>query len=277
MGISQVLTNVIKSNQGSIPEVPVRKNRAARTANTATRSDPSLTIGNIISAMPQAPRHSMLLGRCADGLPFLLTLRDPALGSILISGDQDCGKTHQLQVMADSAIRLNAPHELQVAILTHHPEEWVLFQTDQRRKRYLQEISAWYNGRADHLIRELTELAEARQAGASMRTALLFILDDINFIENLSYEAQVNLHWLLAYGPQSGIWPLATLKACYAPDFRYWIETFRTHIIGKIASKLISKSVTRQPNCQAHHLEPGLFRVWTGKGWSTYNLPLLGD
>ena len=277
MGISQVFSNVIKSYQSTMPAIRIRKNPASRTIHAALPRQNAVTLGKIIATMASAPRHSLLLGCCPDGLPFLLTLRDPALGSILVSGDKDCGKTHQLQVMADSAIRMNAPRALQIAVLTSHPDEWVLFQQDPQRKKHLQEISAWYGNRAEELIKELTELTEARREGASADTAVLLMMDDFNFIEDLSYEAQVNLHWLLSYGSQSGIWPIAAIKSCYAPVFPYWIEIFRTHIIGKTESKASNNGLTQQSCSQVHQLEPGFFRVWTGKHWFTYNLPLLGD
>ena len=277
MGVSQVFSNTFKSSQRSIPRIGVSKKRSKGVSNATFSQPASLTTGQIISAMPPVPDQSIMLGRCADGLPFLLTLRDPALGAILISGDKGCGKTHQLQVIADTAIRLNAPHELQIAILTAHPEEWVLFQKDQNRNKYLQEICAWYDDRVEVLIKELTELAEARREGSPKDTAVLLIVDDLNFIENLGFEAQINLHWLLAYGTPVGIWPIGTLKACYAPDFHYWIETFRTLIIGSIESKLTGETLTNHLNAQAHHLDPGSFQVWTGKHWFAFALPLLGN
>jgi hypothetical protein len=237
----------------------------------------SLTVGKLLSAVKPVPQHSLLLGQCKDGLPFLMQLVDPEIGAILISGDTACGKTHQLQVLVDSAMRLNAPHDLQISILTHKTNEWRLFWDRTQQEKYLFQIKAWYEPGAEALIEGLVTLAEARRDGQRVGTSILLVLDDFNFVEELSYSAQVNLHWLLAYGAQSGIWIAAAIKSTYAESFRYWIDGFRTRILGSTKSITNLVILSNEKSSHAENLEPGFFQVWTGANWLSYRLPLLGD
>lgn len=230
-----------------------------------------------MSSFDTAPARSILLGQCADELPFLIELKEPDIGSILIGGSAGCGKTHQLQVMVESALKANEPHDFQVTILTLKTNEWDYLKREPQSGRYLRGVYAWCDKRAEQVIEELTMLAEARREGQRQGPSVLFILDDIQFVETMSYEAQVNLHWLLAYGAQSGIWVVGTINAKQARDFRYWIETFRTKIIGSLQSKKHATSFALKSFPQGNTVEPGMFSVWTGDDWLVYRLPLLGN
>jgi hypothetical protein len=199
------------------------------------------------------------------------------MGSILVSSDIGCGKTHQLQVMVDSAVRMNAPSSLQFGVLTLKPGEWQPWQSEPQRMKHLQGIYAWYDPWAESFIQTLVDLAEARRDGERLGADVLLILDDLTFIEELSYEAQVNLHWLLEYGAHSGVWPIAGVNAHQTENFRYWIDAFRTRLIGRVTRDAITKILAMRSNPAATELEPGMFSVWAGTDWRTYRLPLLGD
>jgi hypothetical protein len=199
------------------------------------------------------------------------------MGSILVSCDKGCGKTHQLQVMVDSAVRLNPPSSLQFGVLTLKPGEWQSWQSEPQRMKHLQGIYAWYDPWAESFIQTLVDLAEARRDGRRLGADVLIILDDLNFIEELSYEAQVNLYWLLEYGAQSGVWPIAAVNAHQAANFQYWVDTFRTRVIGRVTSEAHTKILALRSNPAVTDLEPGMFSVWAGADWFTYRLPLLGD
>jgi hypothetical protein len=237
----------------------------------------SSTVGSLLRTIQPGSSRSLLLGQCDDGRPFLVELEDPEMGAILVSCDKGCGKTHQLQVMVDSALRLNAPSGLQFGVLTFKPGEWQAWQSEPQRMKYLQGIYAWYDPWAEGFIRTLVDLAEARRDGGRSGADVLLILDDLNFIEELSCEAQVNLRWLLEYGAHSGVWVLAGINSHQAADFRYWVDTFRTRVIGKITSEANTEILALRSNPAAAELAPGRFTVWAEKDWRTYRLPLLGD
>jgi len=277
MTSSNVFVNTNRSVYQRLPQILRRTRRDIFISPKVKGSTNAVTVGKLVSTLEPVPNRSILLGECKDGLPFLMQLVDPVMGAILVGGDTGCGKTHQLQVMVDSAMRLNPPHELQVSILTHKPDEWRSFWGKKRQEKYLYQLKAWYEPSAEDLIEGLLCLAEARREGKQQGVSILFILDDFNFVEDLSYAAQVKLHWLLTYGAQSGIWIAAGIKANYATKFRYWIDNFRTRIIGMTA---VSDAVEILANRRDHvevSLNHGFFKIWTGSDWLTYHLPLLGD
>lgn len=236
----------------------------------------STTVGSLLSYIQPYPRRSMLLGQCDDKLPFLIELGDPELGAILVSCEKGAGKTHQLQVMVDSAALLNTPSQLQIAILTFKPEEWQTWQASPKQKKHLQGVFAWYDPWAESMLQSLVDLAEARREDQSLGADVLLILDDLNFVEDLSCEAQVNLHWLLEYGSQSGIWLVGTINAHQAKDFRYWVDPFRTRIIGQVKLLENHEILAMQQGPGTNKFEPAMFRAWLGNTWCTYRLPLLG-
>lgn len=277
MTSSNVLVPTNKSIYQRLPQLLNRTRRDVFISPRVKQSTEVATVGKLLSSISPVPGHSMLLGECNDGLPFLIQLADPAMGAILIGGDPGCGKTHQLQVMVDSAIRLNPPHDLQISILTHNPNEWRSFWHQKRQEQYLYQLKPWYDPGSEDLIEGLLHLAEARREGEPQGASILFILDDFNFVEDLSYAAQVNLHWLLAYGAQSGIWIAAGIKASYAPKFRYWIDNFRTRIIGAAVNTEESEILLARSDFSAEGQKPGFFNIWTGSHWLNYHLPLLGD
>jgi len=276
MSTTNLFVTGTKSYQGWLPGLIRRKHRASTPAGRMRNLKDVITVGKLLSTNP-VPSKTLLLGSCPDGLPLLMTLADPEVGAILIGGDRGCGKTHQIQVMIDSACRTHQPDELQIAILTHKPDEWDGFLRDDRRVEYIQSCQAWYDHRADLTIQSLTELAESRREGQTNTPVEFFVLDDFNFVEELSYEAQVNLRWLLAYGPQSNIWLVAAINSGLAAGFRYWLEPFRTRIIGRVRTKRHLPYLTLHDSTKMKVLESGVFRAWTDLEWMTYRIPLLGN
>ncbi len=277
MGTPNLFASALNSYRQMLPEILAKKEN--RTAVTSQRSltDRGESIDTLLDRITPMPVHAVLLGQCTDGLPFLMDLTDPQIGAILISCDIGCGKTQQTKVMVESAVRMNTPRELQVCVISLNPQEWESFEKDPERTKYFQGVYAWYEGKAESTIEYLTNLADDRRCGRRQGADVLFVLDDLNFVEELSYEAQVNLHWLLEYGAQSGVWPVATINPDQAAGFRYWLETFRTCIIGRIPSPRIAEDISRYQGVLANDLEPGEFRVWVGREWLTYSLPSLMD
>jgi hypothetical protein len=277
MGLSNLFVNMTKAYQQSPPELVPRKLSQPLAWVESSLFGEVITVGKLLSSIQPVPSDSVLLGQCSDGLPFLLELVDPDVGAILIGCDAGCGKTHQLQVMVDSARRVKSPQQLKISILTHDPREWVYLQQDNQQINYVEGIHAWYDVQAEQLIQKITDLAEARRDGQQGGTMFLFIMDDINFVENLSYQAQINLRWLLEYGSQSNVWMVGTINAGYVSGYRYWIDTFRTRIIGKVLSKDDAETLTMRCDSQVHALPHASFQVWTAEKWLKYQLLPLGD
>lgn len=235
-------------------------------------------VGQLLRSYGPMPADSILLGQCNDGLPFLLELSKPEMGAILVCCEAGGGKTHQLQVMVESAIRTHAPKSMQVTILTLNPGEWTNLNADEGRQAYLQGVYGWHDPQVEDVIQRLMDFVDARRQKNIQGTPdILFILDDINFLEELSYESQVNLRWLLEYGAQFGIWLVGSIDVRYAESFQFWIEPFRTRILGQVVCPEIANTVSIGLSPHVSGLEPGSFQVFSGHDWVKYRLLPLGD
>jgi len=235
------------------------------------------TVGQLIHSAHSGKSPTALLGECADGTPFIIELGDPQMGAILIGCDSGAGKTHHLQLLADSAIKMNTLNSIELAVITFKPDEWQSWRKNPEIGKHLQGIYAWYDPWAEELINNLIDLAETRHSEQQNGTGVLLLLDDISFIEELGYEAQVNLHWLLEYGNQAGVYIVGTMKAQRTPQFRFWVDPFRTRIVGKIMQASSAEIIAQRNDSAADSLDPAMFRIRTGSRWRTYRLPLLGD
>lgn len=277
MGITNVVVKTAGTFPQSMPGLISRRHRSVIGSVMKKRPSGQVTVGELLAPTRPIPEQSILLGRCADGLPFLMSLADPEIGAILISGDRGCGKTHQLQVMVDSVIRTHRPHEIQITILSHNPEEWRQSQLGPHVDKYIQGVFAWYDPRVEGHIQRLVEIVEASRDGEHEGPANLVILDDLNFVETLSCEAQVNLRWLLEYGSQSKVWLVGALNSFHAQGLGFWLEVFRTRIYGWARGGSKVDSPDQKPESKPETLDPGTFRAWAGDRWITYQIPLLGD
>ncbi len=277
MGVPNLVVNSVDSFPQAMPGLITRNKLTPQVSSKNKKHSNMKTVGELLSTIQPLPEKCLFLGRCADGLPFLMSIDDPEMGSIWISGERGCGKTHQLQVIVDAAVRTNTPHELQVTVITHNPSEWRQFQNGFQIEKYQPGVFAWYDTGVTAHIQHLVDVAEARRAGECEGPVHLVILDDLNFVETLSWEAQVNLRWMLEYGPQSKFWMVGALNASLAHGLPFWLEVFRTRIFGwmRKGTKIILPG--QQPGLRPESLEPGMFRAWTGSSWITYQLPLLGD
>jgi len=213
MGLSNLFVNMTKAYQQSPPELVPRKLSQPLAWVESSLFGEVITVGKLLSSIQPVPSDSVLLGQCSDGLPFLLELVDPDVGAILIGCDAGCGKTHQLQVMVDSARRVKSPQQLKISILTHDPREWVYLQQDNQQINYVEGIHAWYDVQAEQLIQKITDLAEARRDGQQGGTMFLFIMDDINFVENLSIRRRLIYAgcWNMGLSRTYGWWERSTL------------------------------------------------------------------
>lgn len=277
MGAINMIVNDVKVNRK--PFSPIKSRNRVRQPGVDKPRVPlkATTVGRLLISIRQINSPALLLGECADGLPFIIELGDPFMGAALIGCERSMGKTHHLQVLAESAVKLNPPSALQIGVITFKPGEWQFWERKPGNKKYLQGIFAWYDPWAKVLIKNLAELAETRYDGAKTDAQVVLILDDLGFVEELSYEAQVNLRWLLEYGAQAGVFVVASINADQADRFRFWVEPFRTRIVGRITDEFAAEKLTLRKNSAVDALEPGMFRVWTGSDWRTYRLPLLGD
>lgn len=277
MNVSSFYSSPVRPYHPIVPTAwSLRQKKNIKTHSKLAHQE-NVTVGSLLRSCKPTPANSVLLGKCQDGLPLLLELGDPQMGAVLISGDGGCGKTHHLQVIVQSAVRMAQAGNMQIAVLTANLGEWAGVLEDEEIKRYMRGIYAWYDPRVAGLIANLTDLAEARRQGERQGSAIIFVMDDLNFAEGLGCEAQFNFRWLISYGSQSNIWLVAGIHASYASSFQYWLEPFRTRVVGRTKNQEDAALMASGYNPGSEVLEPGTFSVQTGESRLTYQLPLLGD
>ena len=275
MGISNIYLNSIQAYPHAVPSAlsvdKVYKKSCGLMANPNR-----VTVGRLMEIVKPIPKNSVLLGQCADGLPFFLSLTNAEIGAVLVSGDYGCGKTHQLQVIVDSIIQMHQPQDWQVEVFTGNTYEWSGMMLSKTRQPFLRELHAWYDIRSEAAIQALIELADARRQGQRKGPEIILILDGLNAIEELGIEAQVNLHWLIEYGAQFGIWVIAAISTGLIKSFPYWVQTFRTRLSGYTLRRDRSNAKLNHDPL-ASSIEPGWFRAKSGDQLLAYRLPLLGN
>jgi hypothetical protein len=236
------------------------------------------TVGQTLHSINPVPCHSILIGACEDGLPFLLDLAQPAAGPLLVTGDAGCGKTRQLKVMVESALRLASPREIQIGVVTGRPEEWSDLFDPYKRIKHSMGVVTWEGPALVNLIDSLVTLAEDRYKGRRGGTAVILIVEDLSQIQGVDNRDQMAFHWLLQNGPQVGIWVIASLQAELAVALPFWVDVFRTRLFGKIDSGEVGQRLAIYPGLETSHLITGSeFCTRLGKEWMSYWVPELGD
>lgn len=227
-------------------------------------------ISQALDAVGRLPRNALLFGIGADGLPLLLSLRDPRPGPILIIGDRHSGKTALLKAMLWAAERLNPPGSLYFVVLSRSPGEWERF----LRSAYL--AGVWLVGEpeTEMLLYELARRAEARQE----RAPILFLFDGLEVIQRMETASQENLRFLLVHGPAASIWPVVTVNAEQALTLPNWLAYFRTRIYGRITHPETGEELTPLPGAPLTGLYPGFqFCIREKSRWLSFWLPGMAE
>ena len=87
-------------------------------AHQGKNADQLPGLSEILDQTGPLPPHSVILGICEDGLPFLFDLTNPAPGSLLIVGDEGSGKSRLVRSVLASAMQLSKPNQLSFSIIT---------------------------------------------------------------------------------------------------------------------------------------------------------------
>lgn len=273
-GITVFNNQVLESYLQTI-EMPHKWAQIFRKRETAL--DQRNTVGCLIKSTPGSRSRKLLLGVFDDGMPLFFNFLQQELAPLLINCDAGCGKTHQLQVIADSAMQQQQKDMTSFYVFSLNPAEWCDLQ--QRAPKNNAEIHAvsWNDPAAIRMIEGLTSTAEKRFEDPKKAADIYLFLDDLPGLLQLDIEAQVNLRWLLSYGPQVQIWPVAALETVKQDDLMFWTNCFKSIIQG--CSEWPSYgSLNDTVACMiSSALEPGEFSLCLGKRWLKYRLPMLGS
>lgn len=226
---------------------------------------------SLAETLPQLgplPKEALLLGLASDGLPVLLNLHDPLPGPLLIAADPGAGKTALLQLVAQAASRMHAPTAVQFGAITNYPDEWGhLAECD----HCLGVFPTYHESAADFLA-SLSGWAHSNKGG---RQSVLLLLDDLESMEHLPFDARQTLRWLLLRGPSRRVWPLISINAQRASQVAPWLEAFRTRLFGAIADEPTAARLSGVPASTLQGLQAGSqFALREDDHWLKFWIPL---
>jgi hypothetical protein len=224
-----------------------------------------ISLDQILVQSGKLPLHSLVLGVCDDGLPFLLDLTSPAPGALLICGDLGVGKTMLVSSILASGVRLNTPSELNLSVIAADIQPFMgLAKAD-----HCQEIFSCDESVTGDLIGELADLAEERRRTRPTDPAILLVIDDLaGCLDHLDQQAFSRLYWLIRHGPRSRVWTIATLSMERARTIEpRFLSAFRTRIIGRTADRKLAAQLSEDDNLRTGKLENGQFNIPYGGEW----------
>jgi len=186
-------------------------------------------LSRVLSEIGSLPREALFLGVASDGLPVLLNLRDPIPGPVLVVGDAGAGKTAFLQMLASGVQQVHRSEDVQFGVITNYPDEWEIVEATPHRVGVFPAVQ---NSAQDFLL-SLANWAHANKT----RQFVLLLIDDLEALAKLDFDALQNLRWLLLRGPARRVWPIVTLNAERYGQVLSWIPMFRTRLFGRVENE----------------------------------------
>lgn len=230
-----------------------------------TGSVPALN--DVLAKLGSLPREGLFLGIASDGLPVLLNLYDPHPGPMLILGEAGAGKTAFLQSIARSVIQTHKENEVQFGVITKHTEEWNEL-TGSRHQLGVFDVT---QPAAQDLILSLASWAHSNK---NAQQSILLLIDDLESIARLDFDALQNFRWLLLRGPARRVWPLITMSAERYGQVLSWIEIFRTRVFGRIEDARLAEALGGDKLSALDQLEAGKqFSLRENGNWLQFHLP----
>ena len=225
------------------------------------------TLDGVLAEIGPLPREALFLGVASDGLPVLLNLHDPLPGPLLVIGEAGAGKTDFLKSIISSLSLTHRPDDLQYGIITDHIDEWDSIENTKHRVGL---FSANQKSAQDLMLSLATWAHENKNA----RQSVLLLIDDLEAVAKLDFDALQNFRWLLARGPARRVWPIITLSADRYGQVLSWIQIFRTRIFGRIRNARVAEALSNDKMSGLEKLEtPIQFSLRENEKWVKFWLP----
>jgi hypothetical protein len=227
----------------------------------------STDLSRVLAEIGPLPREALFLGIASDGLPVLLNLHDPHPGPMLIVGEAGAGKTAFLQTIAKAVTQTHKESDVQFGVITKKTEEWEALEKTSHQVG----IFDVNQTAAQDLILSLASWAHSNK---NARQSVLLLIDDLESIARLEFDALQNFRWLLLRGPSRRVWPLITMNAERYGQVLAWIEIFRTRIFGRIENPRVAEALGGDRASALDQLEAGKqFSLRENGSWLRFNLP----
>jgi hypothetical protein len=225
-------------------------------------------LDTVLTGIGPLPREALFLGIASDGLPVLLNLHDPMPGPLLIPGEAGSGKTDFLKSIVRALLRTHKASELQYGVLTNHSEEWDEVDTTPHRVGV---FPIGHSSAQDFML----SLASWAHANKDSKQSVLLLVDDLEVLARLDFDALQNFRWLLARGPTRRVWPVITMSAERYGQVLAWIPIFRTRIFGRIRNERVAEVLSSDKASALNGLEaPVQFSLRENEKWVKFWLPV---
>jgi len=227
---------------------------------------PVPSLDSVLDEVGPMPREALFMGIAPDGLPVLLNLHDSLPGPILVAGDPGAGKTAFLQNIARGMKRMHTPEDVQFGVITAFPDEWAGFPD----LPHCAGVFPVYHSSAIDFLYSLSGWAHAHKEG---QQSVVLILDNLECVEKLDFDARLTLRWLLFRGPTRRVWPVVSANAEQTSQVETWLDAFRTRVFGHVDHL--------HPDLTAKEHEPVLqslnagtqFALFEGSDWMKFWVP----
>lgn len=225
------------------------------------------SLGRILAKTGPLPREALFLGVASDGLPVLLNLHDPVPGPLFVPGEAGAGKTDFLRSIVRSLLQTHGAEDLQYGVLTNHPEEWDEIESTKHRSG----VFSINHASAQNFLLSLTAWAHGNKMS---KQSVLLLIDDLEAVAKLDFDALQNFRWLLARGPARRVWPIVTMNADRYGQVLSWIPIFRTRIFGRIRNDRAAEALSGDRASALDRLEaPIQFSLRENEKWVKFWVP----
>jgi hypothetical protein len=164
-------------------------------------------------------------------------------------------------------IQSHKSNDVQFGVITNHPDEWENMEATAHRVGI---FPTNHNGAQDFLL----SLASWAHSNKSGRQSILLLIDDLEAIAKLDFDALQNFRWLLLRGPARRVWPIVTMNAGRYGQVLSWIPNFRTRIFGCIESRRVAAALGGDGVSALDKLEAGIqFSLRENENWLRFWLP----
>jgi hypothetical protein len=231
------------------------------------------TVYSLLDSIQPVPPYTAVFGTCEDGVPFLMDLRDPSPGAILILGDPGSGKSRLLRTILTSTSLINSPDKVNYCLITSNDRSFYAV----TGKPHCLAAASPYDRAASDLIMEMSAVTEQRRNGRHRGPAVILAIDDLAKIagERLDYDVFVHFKWLLKEAPKSHIWPIVTLniQQLKMVDKRL-LSAFGSLFFSSVQSPRLLEDFAGRYSPPAHSLFPGYqFEFMYAGDWIKFTLP----
>ena len=161
---------------------------------------------------------------------------------------------------------MHQPEELQFGVLTSHPDEWSVLEDIPNNVG----VFPIQHRSAEDFILSLASWAHGNK---SSKQSVLLLLDDLEAISKLDFDARQNLRWLFLRGPARRVWPIVTINPNRMENTEPWLEAFHTRVLGPIQNLQLTHQMSAE-NADLDSLNIGSqFALREGDHWLHFWIP----